>query len=224
MQTHLLTAFLSILGCLCPLSHCLTAKHGPSYRPLLVDDLGYMDIGAYNPKSFYETPHVDRLAKSGMKFTDGYAANPVCSPTRFGIQTGRYPTARTRPTFSAAGVADALNSAPLHDRMDLEEVTIAEALKKKGYATFFAGKWHLGRANSSGRPSRATTSMREAFPKEGPMEARNTFPLTGTRGFQMARTASTCPTDWRARPVLSSRKTKANRSLPCFRSTRSTPR
>ena len=98
MQTHLLTAFLSILGCLCPLSH-LSAKQGPSYILFLVDDLGYMDIGAYNSQSFYETPHVDRLAKSGLKVTDGYAANPVCSPTRFGIQTGRYPTRKDATNF-----------------------------------------------------------------------------------------------------------------------------
>ena len=58
----------------------------------LVDDLGYRDIGANNPDTFYETPHVDRIAEQGMRFTDGYAANPVCSPTRYSIMTGRYPT------------------------------------------------------------------------------------------------------------------------------------
>ena len=64
------------------LSLAITAfLQGKSYVLILVDDLGYMDIGAYNPKSFYETPNIDRLAKSGLKFTDGYAANPVCSPT-----------------------------------------------------------------------------------------------------------------------------------------------
>ncbi|MDB4494845.1 sulfatase-like hydrolase/transferase, partial [Akkermansiaceae bacterium] len=72
---------------------------GKSYVLILVDDLGYMDIGAYNPKSFYETPNIDRLAKSGLKFTDGYAANPVCSPTRFGIQTGRYSTRKDCTNF-----------------------------------------------------------------------------------------------------------------------------
>jgi len=66
-----------------------TLLQGKSYVLILVDDLGYMDIGAYNPKCFYETPNIDRLAQSGLKFTDGYAANPVSSPTRFGIQSGR---------------------------------------------------------------------------------------------------------------------------------------
>jgi arylsulfatase A-like enzyme len=122
----------------------LSAAKSPSFVLILVDDLGYMDIGAYNPKCFYDTPNVDALAKSGMKFTDGYAANPVCSPTRFGIQTGRYPSRKDATNFFSGKRGGFFNSAPLHDRMDLEEVTIAEALKEKGYATFFAGKWHLG--------------------------------------------------------------------------------
>jgi len=117
---------------------------GKSYVLILVDDLGYMDIGAYNPESFYETPNIDKLAASGMKFTDGYAANPVCSPTRFGIQTGRYPTRKDATNFFSGKRAGKFLPAPLHDRLDHEEVTIAEALKKQGYATFFAGKWHLG--------------------------------------------------------------------------------
>ncbi|MCA9210506.1 MAG: sulfatase-like hydrolase/transferase, partial [Planctomycetales bacterium] len=67
-------------------------KTRPNIVFFLVDDLGYMDIGAYNPDTFYETPNVDRLAQSGMRFTNGYAANPVCSPTRYSIMTGKYPT------------------------------------------------------------------------------------------------------------------------------------
>ncbi len=123
----------------------LAADTKPSFVVFLVDDLGYNDIGAYNPDSFYDTPHVDALAASGMKFTDGYAANPVCSPTRFGIQTGRYPTRKDCTNFFSGRRAGKFNSAPLHDQLDLEEVTMAEALKEQGYATFFAGKWHLGK-------------------------------------------------------------------------------
>ena len=117
---------------------------GKSYVLILVDDLGYMDIGAYNPKSFYETPNIDRLAKSGLKFTDGYAANPVCSPTRFGIQTGRYPTRKDCTNFFSGRRGGKFACAPLHDRLDHDETTLAEALKTRGYSTFFAGKWHLG--------------------------------------------------------------------------------
>jgi len=57
----------------------------------LADDLGYMDIGANNPKTFYQTPRIDSIAANGMRFTSGYAACPVCSPTRASIMTGKYP-------------------------------------------------------------------------------------------------------------------------------------
>ncbi len=174
MQTHSSLAFLSILTCLCPSSD-LAAKQGPSYVLFLVDDLGYMDIGAYNSESFYETPHVDRLAKSGMKFTDGYAANPVCSPTRFGIQTGRYPTRKDATNYFSGRRGGRFDSAPLHDRMDLEEVTIAEALKKKGYATFFAGKWHLG-PNEQFWPTKQGYDVNAGgFSKGGPYGGKKYF-------------------------------------------------
>ena len=111
---------------------------------ILVDDLGYMDIGANNPETFYETPNIDQLAASGMRFTDGYAANPVCSPTRYSILTGRYPSRVDATNFFSGKRSGRFHPAPLNDRMPLEEVTIAEALKEHGYSTFFAGKWHLG--------------------------------------------------------------------------------
>ncbi len=174
MQIHKSLAFLSILACLCSFLD-LTAKRGPSYVLFLVDDLGYMDIGAYNPKSFYETPNVDRLAKSGMKFTDGYAANPVCSPTRFGIQTGRYPTRKDATNFFSGRRGGLFNSAPLHDRMDLEEVTIAEALKKKDYATFFAGKWHLGPTEQFWPTKQGYDVNAGGFSKGGPYGGKKYF-------------------------------------------------
>ena len=110
----------------------------------LVDDLGYMDIGANNPDCFYETPNIDRLADSGMRFTDGYAANPVCSPTRYSLMTGKYPTRVQATNFFSGKRSGKFNPAPLVDDMAAEEITIAEALKTKEYTTFFAGKWHLG--------------------------------------------------------------------------------
>lgn len=116
----------------------------PNIVVFLVDDLGFMDIGANNPDCFYETPNIDRLAKSGMRFTDGYAANPVCSPTRYSLMTGKYPTRVRATNFFSGKRSGKFHPAPLSDKMPLEEITIAEALKSKGYATFFAGKWHLG--------------------------------------------------------------------------------
>lgn len=111
---------------------------------ILVDDLGYMDIGAYNPDSFYETPHIDALAHQGMRFTHGYAANPVCSPTRYSIMTGKHPSRVDATNFFAGNRQGKFKPAKLNDRMPLSEITMAEAFKEHGYATFFAGKWHLG--------------------------------------------------------------------------------
>ncbi|RMG02132.1 MAG: sulfatase, partial [Planctomycetota bacterium] len=129
----------------CGFGNRATAKdRRPNFVFILVDDLGYMDIGAYNPNTFYETPNVDALAASGMRFTDGYAANPVCSPTRFSIMTGKYPTRDGCTNFFSGRREGRFRPAPLNDRMPLEEVTIAEALKSGGYATAFIGKWHLG--------------------------------------------------------------------------------
>ena len=116
----------------------------PNVVFFLVDDMGYMDIGANNSKSFYETPHIDRLAQSGMRFTNGYAANPVCSPTRFSIMTGKYPSRVDATNFFSGRRSGKFLPAPLYDRMDLNETTLAEAFKDGGYKTFFAGKWHLG--------------------------------------------------------------------------------
>ena len=115
---------------------------------LLVDDLGWADVGCFG-STFHETPNIDRLAASGMKFTNAYAASPVCSPTRASIMTGKHPV-RVDITDWIPGNRQKKNSNPKfahiddRDSLALEEFTIAEALKANGYQTFFAGKWHLG--------------------------------------------------------------------------------
>ncbi|MCK5945081.1 MAG: sulfatase-like hydrolase/transferase, partial [Planctomycetes bacterium] len=110
----------------------------------VVDDLGFMDIGANNPDCLYDTPNIDRLARSGVRFTDGYAACPVCSPTRFALMTGRYPSRVDATNYFMGRRAETFRPAVAIDRMPLEERTIAEELRERGFATFFAGKWHLG--------------------------------------------------------------------------------
>ena len=121
----------------------------PNFLFFLADDLGWRDLGCFG-SPFYETPHLDRLAKQGMRFTDAYAACPVCSPTRASIMTGKYPVRTGITTFIGAPQPDRwkgntrLLPAPYATRLVLEEITLAEALKAGGYATFFAGKWHLG--------------------------------------------------------------------------------
>ncbi len=127
---------------------------------ILVDDLGWTDLG-YAGSSFYQTPHIDALAASGMVFTDAYAACPVCSPTRASILTGKTPARIDTTDYFGAPQGDAVRAmiergddnrwtrqplipANYTPRLPLEEHTLAEAFKDAGYATFFAGKWHLG--------------------------------------------------------------------------------
>ncbi|PAY20112.1 sulfatase [Rhodopirellula sp. SM50] len=116
----------------------------PNVVFFLVDDLGFMDVGVNNPNSFYETPNIDRLADQSTNFTNGYAANPVCSPTRYSILTGRYPTRVDATNFFSGKRPGRFLPAELIDHMPLSEVTMAEAFKQQGYHTMFAGKWHLG--------------------------------------------------------------------------------
>src|SRR5439155_7787574 len=117
----------------------------PNIVFILADDLGWMDIGANNPGTFYETPNIDRLAASGMRFTAGYAACPVCSPTRASIHTGKYPPRTGITDFIGGKRAGRLLPPPNQDHLAPEEFTIAESMRQAGYANFFAGKWHLGK-------------------------------------------------------------------------------
>ena len=122
------------------------AARRPNVVFVLIDDLGWRDVGCFG-STFYETPHIDRLAATGMKFTNAYAACPVCSPTRASIMCGKYP-ARIRLTDFLKGRRKLKGSpilpADYADQMELDEVTIAEVLKSRGYRTCFLGKWHLG--------------------------------------------------------------------------------
>ncbi|HCI55544.1 MAG TPA: sulfatase [Bacteroidales bacterium] len=137
-----------------------TPKEQPNIIMLLVDDLGWKDVG-FNGSRFYETPNIDRLAAKSMIFNNAYAACAVSSPTRASLQTGRYParigvTDWIRARFQIPG--GKVETPPPYEEngdkklrtpsnpywMDLEEITIAELLKTKGYFTCHVGKWHLG--------------------------------------------------------------------------------
>ena len=106
----------------------------PNFIVIFTDDQGYEDIGCFgSPK--IKTPHLDKLAAEGRKFTSFYSANSVCSPSRAALMTGSYPTRVSVPGVLFPRHKEGLNS---------DEITIAEVLKTKGYATSCIGKWHIG--------------------------------------------------------------------------------
>jgi arylsulfatase A-like enzyme len=117
----------------------------PNIVFFLVDDLGWGDLVCY-ADTYHETPNIDRLCREGLKFTNAYAAAPVCSPSRAAIQTGKAP-ARLRLTQWIPGSIyphQKLLEAPTPDHLDLSVPTMAEQLKRVGYQTAAIGKWHLG--------------------------------------------------------------------------------
>ncbi len=117
----------------------------PNFIFILMDDLGWKDIGCYGSE-FYETPNLDRLAQEGMRFTEAYAACPVCSPTRASIISGQYPATVGLTNFISGRAKGKLIDAPYIDHLSLEEYSLARALKAGGYHTWHVGKWHLGKS------------------------------------------------------------------------------
>jgi arylsulfatase A-like enzyme len=145
MKTFLrfVTAIVSVFTC--GTLTTLEAAERPNVVLILADDLGWSDLGCYGSDG-YETPHLDQLAREGMKFTQNYAACTVCSPTRAALLTGKYP-ARLHVTDWIAGRMPENPKLLVPDwtkHLPLEEVTLAEVFKSAGYATASIGKWHLG--------------------------------------------------------------------------------
>ena len=107
----------------------------PNFIVFLTDDHGYGDLSCMGATDF-QTPHLDRLASEGARFTNWYSNSPVCSPSRASLLTGRYP--------GNAGVRSILAGHRTATGLPPQVPTVATGLKKLGYQTFMAGKWHLG--------------------------------------------------------------------------------
>ncbi len=128
---------LSLFAALQPLVSTAESKKAgsPNVVFILADDLGYADLSCYGSKEI-TTPHLDKMAAEGMKFTDFYAAACVCTPTRAAFLTGSYP--------KRVGLHNGVLSPKTKSGLNPSEVTLAELLKAQGYATACIGKWHLG--------------------------------------------------------------------------------
>jgi len=126
------------------------AAKQPNVVLILVDDLGWAGLSCYG-NDLHETPHLDKLAKQGVRFTDAYAASPVCTPTRVAILTGKHP-ARLHMTIWRESALNRGNRKLLQpvcvDSLPVKHLTLAEILKEAGYFNAHFGKWHVGRAES----------------------------------------------------------------------------
>lgn len=154
------------------LNSAASAAEHPNIVFILADDLGYGDVSCNNPESKINTPHVDRLATEGMRFTDAHTPSAVCTPTRYGLLTGRY-CWRTRLKYR---VLDGFDP-PL---IEPGQMTVASLLKQQGYTTACVGKWHLGMQwyDRGGEPVPAVPLDRREPPRPG-SDVDFTRPVTG---------------------------------------------
>ncbi len=137
--------FLLLLPLLILFITCEPIPKKPNVVFILVDDLGWKDLG-YMGSKFYETPRIDALSNQSVNFTNAYSSGSVCSPSRAAIMTGKHP-ARLQITDWIPGMrseGEMLKTPSILNQLPLEEVTLSERLFANGYKTFFAGKWHLG--------------------------------------------------------------------------------
>jgi len=146
MRKQSMAAGLATTAALCLGALAQAADKLPNIVLILADDLGYGDVGCYNPESKVPTPRLDQLASQGMRFTDAHSSSTVCTPTRYSLMTGRM-CFRTGYRGVFTGVGGPCLIEP-------ERLTVAEMLKSAGYATAMSGKWHIGLTayDSDGKP------------------------------------------------------------------------
>lgn len=129
---RLLLSLAALCTFFCQQSSAADRESHPHIVVIMVDDMGYGDPGCFNPNSQIATPHIDSLARDGMRFTDAHAPGPLCHMSRYGLMTGRYPF-RTNVSVW-----------PKQPLIEPDQMTIASLAKSQGYRTAMVGKWHLG--------------------------------------------------------------------------------
>ncbi len=157
-----------VAALLCHVLAFAAAARPPNVVIIFTDDLGYGDLGCYGHPSI-RTPQLDRMAAEGVRFTDFYSAAEVCTPSRAALLTGRYPMRSGMAGNRRVLFGDSKGGLPK------DEITIAEALKTKGYATAHIGKWHLG-IHEGSRPQDQGFDLTYGLPYSNDMDARPGLP------------------------------------------------
>lgn len=135
-RTILAVSVLAGLAAVATSPRQIFAADRPNILYILCDDLGYGDVGCFNPRGKIATPCLDRLAGEGCRFTDAHSGSAVCTPTRYGLLTGRYAWRSRLKRGVLGGLSPRL--------IEPGRLTVAQLLKDHGYQTFCVGKWHLG--------------------------------------------------------------------------------
>ncbi|WP_132217072.1 sulfatase [Mariniflexile fucanivorans] len=160
-KTAFIFAFIALLLVSCKTKNQISEVTKPNILFIVVDDLGYEDLSVMGSK-YYETPNIDALAKSSNIFTNGYATCAVCSPSRASLLNGQFTARHGITQFEGAPTGlewkkknryTKLLPPDYKHHLDQNDVTLPEVLKENGYATFFAGKWHLGSAAENSLPT-----------------------------------------------------------------------
>ncbi|QDU35997.1 Arylsulfatase [Maioricimonas rarisocia] len=167
------------------------AAETPNILLIYADDLGYGDVGCYNPESKVPTPHLDRLAAEGLRFTDAHSPSTVCTPSRYGVMTGRMPF-----RLDYRGVFTGVEGPCL---ITPDRLTLPEMLRQKGYETALFGKWHIGMTflDRDGKPVYETSNARGMELVRHADLSRRILDGPLDRGFDHFFGTACCPTtDW----------------------------